>query len=346
MEAQGPGRLRAAEIFERGLGLRRNLAASRAAGPLAWTAAGLLIGWTLVRLLGLDTFFPLVPLIAQTPYVALISPFAVVGALLLSRPRAAAAAAVASVALISVLIPRMVGDDPATGPGSPIVAMSSNMLAGNASVEALEDLVVEHGVEVFSVQEVTPEADRAIRASRIGELLPHAVTLPKPDTLGMALYSSRELTSPETDLGYAAGEPGIRATIEVEGTGPVDLFALHPAPPSTSIGTKVNRQYLSNVPSADPASAPKLLLGDFNATLDNSALRSLIGRGYYDVAERLGKGLTPTWSQGLIPPAATIDHAIVDERVGAVSYEVFDVPGSDHDAIVTELLLPPSASGS
>ena len=38
----------------------------------------------------------------------------------------------------------------------------------------------------------------------------------------------------------------------------------------------------------------RLLVGDFNATLDHAALRRLLDTGYRDAASVVGQGMTPT----------------------------------------------------
>ncbi|MFD2357485.1 endonuclease/exonuclease/phosphatase family protein [Nonomuraea ferruginea] len=60
-------------------------------------------------------------------------------------------------------------------------------------------------------------------------------------------------------------------------------------------------------------------------------MRDLLGRGYADAAHQAGAGLTPTWPNGRgLPPFITIDHILVDERAGVSSFDVLDVPGTDH----------------
>src|SRR5262249_5745240 len=86
---------------------------------------------------------------------------------------------------------------------------------------------------------------------------------------------------------------------------------------------------------------PRVLLGDFNATLDQSEFRDLLGRGYADAADTLGSGLEPTWpTNRRFPPLVTIDHVLADRRIGIREYAVEDLPGSDHRAVFAELSLP------
>ena len=82
----------------------------------------------------------------------------------------------------------------------------------------------------------------------------------------------------------------------------------------------------------------RILAGDFNASLDHAAMRRLLDRGYKDAAAQVGAGLIPTWpANKRIPPIITIDHVLVDHRVGVKAVSVHDVPGTDHRAVFAEL---------
>jgi endonuclease/exonuclease/phosphatase family metal-dependent hydrolase len=86
----------------------------------------------------------------------------------------------------------------------------------------------------------------------------------------------------------------------------------------------------------------RILAGDFNGTLDHREMRRLLDAGYHDAADATGQGLRPTWPtrHGLPAPPLTIDHVLVDPRVRVRSVRVRDIPGSDHRAVVAELVLP------
>jgi endonuclease/exonuclease/phosphatase (EEP) superfamily protein YafD len=86
---------------------------------------------------------------------------------------------------------------------------------------------------------------------------------------------------------------------------------------------------------------PAVVAGDFNATLDHSALRAGTA-GCVDAAEQRGAGLIPTWG----PSPTTrrfgpqIDHVFATDGITAETFEVHDVAGSDHRAVLTTLRLP------
>jgi endonuclease/exonuclease/phosphatase family metal-dependent hydrolase len=102
------------------------------------------------------------------------------------------------------------------------------------------------------------------------------------------------------------------------------------------------QQDLAAEPPADPGGPPRILLGDFNSTLDHAPLRQLIATGYRDAGVATGQGLVPTWPYAEHPgiPKVAIDHVLVDRRIGVRAMSVHRIPLSDHRAIVAELIVP------
>jgi hypothetical protein len=62
--------------------------------------------------------------------------------------------------------------------------------------------------------------------------------------------------------------------------------------------------------------------------------------GYRDAAAATGTGLKPTWPADLVP-VATLDHVLVDTRIGVRTVSVHPVPDTDHRAVCAVLTLPP-----
>ena len=84
-----------------------------------------------------------------------------------------------------------------------------------------------------------------------------------------------------------------------------------------------------------------MLAGDFNATFDHAALRAVLGLGYDDAARATGQGRAGTWRPLRLPfPRLVLDHVLVDPRIAVASVRFVAVPGSDHRAVVAELVLP------
>jgi endonuclease/exonuclease/phosphatase family metal-dependent hydrolase len=85
---------------------------------------------------------------------------------------------------------------------------------------------------------------------------------------------------------------------------------------------------------------PAIIAGDFNATLDHSVFRSATA-GCGDAAAQRGQGLTPTWPTwlpGWVGPQ--IDHVLATDPIMAETFEVREIAGSDHRAVLARLRIP------
>ncbi|GII20723.1 endonuclease [Planosporangium mesophilum] len=304
-----------------------------------WLIVAGFAAWALVRVFGLDRFGgPLFPLVAFTPYVA-VGALAVVG--LATALRAwwpAAVAGVVAIALLVCVVPRGLAAGGGAGSGPRLRVLSSNMMIGSADAGAIVDLVRRNGVQLLAVQEFTPEAERALDAAGLADLLPHRVSYPEPGAGGSGLFSRFPLRDDGLRT-LPSGFTQATATIGVPGAVTVAVESAHPCAPLPPDCSRID---LSAEPPASPDGVVRVLIGDFNATLDHVRLRQLIETGYRDAASVRGRGFTASWpydGRSWIP-GVTIDHVLADRRVGVTGYDAYQVPGSDHRAIYTELVLP------
>jgi endonuclease/exonuclease/phosphatase (EEP) superfamily protein YafD len=297
--------------------------------------------WALVRLAGLERGWPLVPLMAFTPYAGALSVLPLAVALAAGRTAVAAVAALSTAALAWCVLPRAFGrpDPPAGGP--PLRVLASNLLFGAADVDELLDLVRTQAVDLLAVQECTPEADKALRSAGICALLPHRIAHPQDEPGGSALYSR----FPLAEGGYRPLPPYFGqsyATVRVPGAAEVLVESVHPCAPSARRVLGHWRAGLSGQPGATPTGPVRVLLGDFNATVDHAALRRLLRTGYRHAASVVGTGLAGTWPcAGARLPKVAIDHVLVDPRVAVHAVRVYPIAGTDHRAVLAELSLPP-----
>ena len=308
---------------------------------VAWLLVLACAAWAAVRLLGLERGFPLVPLVAYTPLMAAAA-VAVTAVVALLRQRAAAAvAALLAVVLVATVAPRALGGptEPEGAAGPRLRVLSVNMHFGTGSPEALAALVRRTRPDVLSVQELTPELATALDAAGLAELLPERVIRPEPRGTGIGLYAR---------LPLAPGSvPGVRrnpvavATARPRGGPAVELIAVHVTPPLRGWRVDAWHDDLRSLPGAAARGPLRILAGDFNATLDHAELRRLLDAGYEDAAAEVGAGLRATWPNGRrIPPPVTIDHVLADRRCGVRAFSVHPIPGTDHRAVLAELVLP------
>jgi endonuclease/exonuclease/phosphatase family metal-dependent hydrolase len=279
---------------------------------------------------------------AFTPYVAAASVIPLGMALLTRQWWVAGVAALACVALGLCVLPRAFGSA-STMDGVPLTVMSVNMLEGGADADAIVKVVREQHVDVLTVQEFTPSARQRLATAGLTTLLPYDGSHPVKDTRGSGLYSRYPLTGTGAVLN-AGGFYQAHGSVQVPGAPPVAVESVHPLAPAEPASVPLWKQDLRDQKAAQTTGTPQILAGDFNSTLDHSELGRIIATGYRDAAASVGKGLTPTWpyygSRSLVTPKVTLDHVLVDSRIGVKDFNAFTIPETDHRAIVTRLTLP------
>lgn len=305
---------------------------------LIWVAVAPAALWALIRLFGLDSGFPLAPLMAFTPYAAVAALLVAGVATALRNWAAASVAGLAMFCLAAAVLPRAVGAGTVDPAGHrTLTVVSTNIHHGTADPAAVVALVDRYDADLLSVQELTPSFARKLREAGLGARLPHEVLETQPKTSGAGLYSRfgmRKLPGPDR---FAFRMP--RAELALPGGTHLRVVGIHPYPPQPNRTGEWEAALRSLPPTG--AGTPWLLAGDFNATLDQSQLRDLLDRGYRDAGDVAGKGLEPTFPrEGHLILPVTIDHVLADSRLGIVDYGVAELPGSDHRAIHAELALP------
>ncbi|MCI2424014.1 endonuclease/exonuclease/phosphatase family protein [Saccharopolyspora sp. K220] len=304
---------------------------------LLLAALGFLV-WSALPLAGLDTNRYTVALVALTQYAALAGIVLALLGLLLRRWLTALVVGLVTAALVVFVAPRAIPDTTPTQ-GVPLRVLSLNTYFGEADANQLVNLVRQNRVDVLSLQELTPEMVTALDAAGLARELPYRVFHPGPKADGSGIASRlplRELSLvPKTTL----AQPSAR--VDLPGPRDVEFVAVHPLYPVGQDTTAVWARDLAALPPPPADDTLRVMAGDFNATLDHTRLKYLIGRGYTDAAEATGGGLHPTWPGpgSWFPPPITIDHVLTSEGVVPQSYRTFDVAGADHRAIFAELVI-------
>ncbi|GAA1941965.1 endonuclease/exonuclease/phosphatase family protein [Amycolatopsis minnesotensis] len=291
---------------------------------------------SLLRLLGIDGNRYTAAVVALTPYVTVAGVVLGVVALVLRRWWTGGVVLLLAAALVALIVPRAVADDQPAKGGRPLRILSANLYFGQADAKAVVGMVRDHDVEVLSLLELTSNAVAALDAAGLFTLLPNRVLHAMPGGAGSGLASKYPLSELSLANRSKLAQPSAR--VDLGDGAAVEVVAVHPVPPTSS--STDWRADLDKLPMATADLPVRLLAGDFNATLDHAALRRFLDGGYADAAARTGNGLKPTWPDGIFPPPVTIDHVLVDDRVAVNDYQVLDIPGSDHSAIFSGLIVP------
>ena len=311
--------------------------------PCAPVAALPWVVWAVLRATGAERGFPLVPAMSFTPYAAATAVLPLSAAVRARSVAGAVLSIAAGTALAGAVLARAGGRRRAESPDGPRVRVATvSLRQGLVRPGPVLDLVRRHDVDVLAVQELTPRAEAALRAAGIAELLPAAHVVPARRGSVPAASGAVWTRLPVLDRTVTPGTFE-QPTVRLAGAGPVDveLTSVHTAPPATS--PRSVRDWADDL-TALPPPAPgvlRVLAGDFNATLDHAAFRGVMDRGYRDAARETGRALRWTWRPlQLRFPRLTLDHVLVDPRIGVASLEVVAVEGSDHRAVVAQLVLP------
>jgi endonuclease/exonuclease/phosphatase (EEP) superfamily protein YafD len=295
-------------------------------------------------LVGLDTRSPFAQLVAFRPWlVAGTAALALVVGVAGVRRRAARPSAagllVVALAGAALVLPRTV-PDPVPTAGRPLTVLVFNTGWGNADLGELTALIRTERPDLVAVVEAGP---------RFGGRL-----APLVEPLGYRVHASEEgrqdvanVTALVAD-GLGEVDVAIDAAsmpfpiVEVTGGGLGDLrFAAYHSVAPIPGDEPQWRSDLAVLQQWCGTGGPVVVAGDMNATLDHSALRAGMA-GCVDAAEQRGAGLVPTWGPTdrarLVGPQ--IDHVLLGGGIGAETFTVHDISGSDHRALVTRLRVP------
>ncbi|MGW4395335.1 endonuclease/exonuclease/phosphatase family protein [Amycolatopsis nivea] len=296
--------------------------------PLLTVAVLRTIGWD-------GSGWYLTALLALTPYVVIYGVLFAALALVLRRWWVGGVALALSALLAVYVAPRVLSDDQPAAHGKTVRVLAANLYLGQADPAALVRLVREQRVDVLNLLEMTPAAMAGLEKAGLFQTLPYRVLHPASGVDGSGIVSRYPLAEEDYTGDSVQNQPGAEA--DLGGGTTLEIVAAHPRSPDT--GYYQWEQQMRDLSRAIGEHGLRVVAGDFNATLDHAALRTVLSRGYVDAAEARGDGLIPTWSTSAVP-LVPLDHVLVDRRIAIRDYRVLDVPGSDHRAVYAEVQLP------
>jgi endonuclease/exonuclease/phosphatase family metal-dependent hydrolase len=308
---------------------------------MSWVVAGGLAAWAAARLAAADrvrrTEIPAVPLMSLTPQVAVAAPWAALGLRLARRRGPAATATLAAAALGLAVRPRGIPRPQPTASGPVLRVLTVNLFHGRGDAQTVVALARQVEADVLFLQELTVGAVPRLEQAGLPDLMPHTRLELRRGSAGSAIYSMFPLSEGPRVAPVRAAQP--TALLELPSGDGVELICAHPSAPALRRGGAVRwRAELAVLPP--PGRLPRVLAGDFNATIDHAVFRDLLRLGYADAAREAGKALTPTWGPPGKGAVLTLDHVLVDRSCAVLDCSVHAIPGSDHRAVYAAIQLP------
>lgn len=219
-----------------------------------------------------------------------------------------------------------------------LVVMTLNLRHGGGDAGRTVRLVRDHHVDLLVLEELTPPARERLRAAGLDEELPHLAGSPRTGDSGTMVFSAYPL-SDAAPLPVRTGALQVR----VAARKPFELFALHTSQPLDNT-VRWRDDWDAIRRAVEASSGPRLVVGDFNATLDHRPVRDLLDDGFSDAARESNAGWQPTWpsKQGhrWLPggfPLIAIDHLLMAGGFRAIRTDVATVKGTDHRALVAQV---------
>ena len=249
------------------------------------------------------------------------------------RVREAALASVIGLGLVhaSGLSNRFGGRPTAAGRDSLSVVML-NVEYGQADTAALMARARAADADVIVIIEYHPDTEEAL-----GELAPDypfRVGRPTRDAEG-ALVMSRTPLVPRAHVGEVYDNYVVSTRVRgVDWT----IAAVHPYPPVTTATEWVEDSRRVAAMVSAFADENLVVIGDFNATLDQVTMRDFAALGLTDAAVATGAGWTTTWPMEYpVWSFAALDHALTSRSVVANRFETFAVAGTDHKGLAVQV---------
>lgn len=298
-------------------------------------------GVALFRLGGEDGDAYSAAALAFLPYAIPVTALLLMLSLRLRRWLTAFTALLVTAGLVIAVVPRATADRRPYTLGATIRVLSVNLHEGRANPNTVVDLVRDNHIDLLSLQELTPGAVATLDGAGLRELLPNMQFDARPGAAGAGIASRYQLQPRElmpTPTTFA--QPS--ALVDLPGGLRLQVVAVHVVAPVAPGGVDPWQREITSLPEADLNQPARLLIGDFNATLDHAALRGLVTTGYVDAADQTGQGLHATWptDRRPLPPLIAIDHILVDHRCAVDNVSLFAVPGTAHRAIGAQFVVP------
>jgi endonuclease/exonuclease/phosphatase (EEP) superfamily protein YafD len=283
---------------------------------------------------------PILAAAALAPYLMLGAPVAVIAFAVLRNWPLVTLASALTIASAVVQLPWYVGTK-ADGVAT-VRVVSANLRLGSADARALVQLAKQHA-DILAVQELTPELADRISAAGIDDAFPYRALSQQEGPVGVGIWSRYPIQRGRDydDFWLGLLTAGIRIPdVATEAT----VIAVHisaPGPhPLKDWRNDMARLGRTLQEIGASSEGPVVLAGDLNATPDVLEFRRLLRDGYRDAAEQAGAGLTRTYPANMVlPPVLALDH-ILTRGATATDVRTLPIPGSDHRALIADIVAP------
>ena len=219
---------------------------------------------------------------------------------------------------------------------------TANVLQKNDDKQLLLSEIEANDADLLLFTETDKKWTNALN-NGLGKLYPYKVEVPLENTYGMLLFSKLELVNPEVRYMIEDTIPSIHSLILLESKDTVQLFAIHPAPPTPQHNpSSVDRdaEMMKVARLTRNSKLPVIVLGDFNdvAWSETTSLFQKVS-GLLDL--RKGRGFYSTYNAKSWIMRWPLDHVFTSSHFRIENVYRGASIGSDHFPFYARLTYEP-----
>lgn len=218
--------------------------------------------------------------------------------------------------------------------------LTCNVYQYNPKRALLLDLIRKTSPDIVFLLEV--DSQWVEDCKELGEMYPHTLLKPLPNTYGLAFYSRLPLEDPQINFLIQDDVPSIETKLTLPSGQKVKLFGLHPMPPRPQDGpsTKRDAELIQIARKAKESDLPTVVIGDLNDVAWSHTTR-LFRRISGLLDPRIGRGPVATFP--VQPPFLRfpIDHVFHSRSLRIIEMKRLTDVGSDHFPLFASLSYEP-----
>jgi endonuclease/exonuclease/phosphatase (EEP) superfamily protein YafD len=224
------------------------------------------------------------------------------------------------------------------GAADGLAVLTTNVLQSNRDVDALLRVILDADPDMVLAVETDEWWCSELTAS-LGTRYPHVERHPLSTGYGLALLSRLELIDPEVRFVVDEAVPSIRTGVRLRAGSIIDLYCVHPRPPSLQQGsTERDLELVLVAREIKERGRPAILVGDLNdVAWSPSSLQFTRVGGMLD--PRRGRGFYNTYPARLPGFRYPLDYVFSTPHFDVARMKVLRRFGSDHLPLLAELHL-------
>lgn len=229
-------------------------------------------------------------------------------------------------------------DGTAATSGQCFSAMAVNVKVKNQKYGEVADQIAHYNPDVLFLMETDQAWIDNLEPVLAG--YDHVDRHPQPEAFGLVFATRLPVAKANIVENTHRDTPTLYATLQPEGTVPVEFIGLHPKPPLPGWNTELRDENIVNAGFQTPDRLPDaVVMGDFNDVPWSRTTSKFRETGDWR-DPRVGRGTYPTFPADMTLVGWPLDQLMVKGGIELQSFEVLPNNSSDHRAMLAQVCAP------